>query len=70
MVCLKQSFSKRDFPWLLETGRNTSEDKKDTLNQFLANAPILYPLKTPENQRFSGVFSGYKMGTLARNGFR
>ena len=33
---------------------------------FLANVPILYPLKTLENQRFSGA-RGYKMGTLARN---
>ena len=33
---------------------------------FLANIPILHPMKTPENQRFSGVFTGYKMGTLAR----
>ena len=33
------------------------------LNPFLANVPILYPLKTPENQRGGG----YKMGTLARN---
>ena len=24
-------------------------------------AAILYPLKTPENKRFSGVFRGYKM---------
>ena len=37
-------------------------------NPFLANIPILYHLKTPENQRFSGVFRGYKMETLARNG--
>ena len=37
-------------------------------NPFLTNVPILYPLKTPENQRFSGVFRGYKMETLARNG--
>ena len=29
---------------------------------------ILHPLKTPENRRFSGVFRGYKMGTLAGNG--
>ena len=29
-------------------------------NPFLANVLILYPLKTPENQR-------YKMGALARN---
>ena len=40
----------------------------NAFNPFLANVPILYPLKTPENQRFSGVFRGYKMGTLARNG--
>ena len=40
------------------------------INQFLANVPILYPLKTPENQRFFGVFRGYKMGTLARNGLK
>ena len=37
------------------------------LNPFLANVPILYPLKTPENQRFSDIFTGYKLGTLARN---
>ena len=28
------------------------------MNPFLANALILYPLKTLENQRFSGVFRG------------
>ena len=38
------------------------------LNPFLANVPILYPLKTPENLWFSGVFRGYKIGTLAGNG--
>ena len=37
-------------------------------NLFLANFPILYPLKTPENLWFSGVFRGFKMGILARNG--
>ena len=40
------------------------------VNPFLANVPILYPLKTPENQKFSGVFRGHKMGTLARNGLK
>ena len=39
-----------------------------SINLFLANVPILYPVKTPENFWFSGVFMGYKMGTLARNG--
>ena len=38
------------------------------LNPFLPNVPILHPLKTPENLSFSGVFRGYKIGTLARNG--
>ena len=30
----------------------------------------IYPLKAPENQRFSGVFREYKMETLARYGFK
>ena len=34
----------------------------------MVNVPILYPLKTPENLWFSGVFRWYKIGTLARNG--
>ena len=34
------------------------------LNPSLTNAPILYPLKIPENSRFSGVLRGYKMGVL------
>ena len=34
------------------------------------NVPVLYPLKTPGNQRFSGVIMGYKMGTLTRNGVK
>ena len=41
---------------------------KCVLNPFLVNVSILYPLKTPENQRFSGVFWGHKMGTLTKNG--
>ena len=36
-------------------------------NPFLAKALDLYSLKTPENQRFSSVFRGYKLRTLARN---
>ena len=38
------------------------------INSFLADVSILYPLKIPENQSFSGIFRGYKMRTLARNG--
>lgn len=37
-------------------------------NPFLAYVPILYPLKTQKNQRFFGVFSGYKMEILAKYG--
>ena len=37
-------------------------------NPFLVIVPILYLLKTPVNLWFSGVFRGYKKGTLARNG--
>ena len=36
-------------------------------NPCLANVPILYPFKIPANERFSVVFSGYKMGRLIRN---
>ena len=42
--------------------------RMESVNPFLANATLLYPLKTPENLSFSGVFRGYKMRTLARNG--
>ena len=38
------------------------------LNQFLDNVFIIYPLKTPGNQKFSGAFRGYKMETLAGSG--
>ena len=35
---------------------------------FLADVPILYSLKTPENQKVSNVFRVYKIGILSRNG--
>ena len=38
------------------------------INPFQANAPFLYPLKTSENHRFSGVFRGYRNGELAGTG--
>ena len=44
------------------------EKYSEYLNPFLANVPTLYPLKTPENLWFSGVFTGYKAETLAKNG--
>ena len=39
-----------------------------TANPLLINVPLLYPLKAPENQMFSEVCRGYKMGTLVKNG--
>ena len=36
------------------------------INPFLAIIPILHTLKTQENQSFSDVFRGYKMGTVAK----
>ena len=36
-----------------------------SVDPFLANVPILNPLKTPENLWFSGVFMGFKMDILA-----
>ena len=38
------------------------------INPFLASVPILYPLKTPGNQKVSGVFREYKMRVMAQNG--
>ena len=37
------------------------------MNHFLPNAPILHPLKTPENKMLSSVFRGYKTVILAAN---
>ena len=39
------------------------------INSFLASIPILYPLKTPGNQKASGVFREYKMRVMAQNDF-
>lgn len=39
-------------------------------NSFLANIPILQPLKISENLWSSGIFRGYKIRTLAKNWLR
>ena len=36
-------------------------------NPFFVNAAIIYSLKTPKNQMFSGVLRGYEIGTSVRN---
>ena len=40
------------------------------INPFSSNIPLLYPLKTSENQRFSEVFRGYRSGTFVENGLK
>ena len=37
------------------------------INTFLSCVTILYSLKTPGNQKVSGVFREYKMGAITRN---
>ena len=39
----------------------------DVFNPFSTSVPILYPLKTSENQRFSDVFREYRSGALVEN---
>ena len=38
------------------------------LKPYLADVPILYPLKKPEKPCFSYVFRGYIMGTFSEIG--
>ena len=68
MFCNKLTFDTRDHCNISISIFREIHSSLSSLNPFLINAPILYPLKTPENQRFSDVFRGYKIGTLARNG--
>ena len=42
-----------------------TEIGREWVNPFLLKVAILYLTKTTENQRFSGVFRRYKIGTLA-----
>ena len=37
-------------------------------NPFSTNVPLLYPLKTSENRRFSDAFRGYRSETSIENG--
>ena len=45
-------------------------DRELYINLFSNKVPLLYPLKTLENQRFSDVFRGYSSGTLVENGLK
>ena len=57
--------------WILWTPIITLSSWKhiyNIFNPFLADVPISYSLKTPENIEFFGIFSGSKTWTLVRNG--
>ena len=49
--------------------RDLKTNKNSNINPFPANVPLLYPLKTSENRRFSDVSRGYRSATLVKNGF-
>ena len=49
--------------------RRFTSHKFLVLNPFSINVPILYPLKTSKNWRFSNVFSGFGIGTMVENEF-
>ena len=42
----------------------------NSISPFSTNVPLLYPLKTPENWRFSNVFREYRGGILVEKGLR
>ena len=53
---------------LWKTNHNFNDTVSSILGHpFRPSIPILYLLKTSKNQRFSGVFRGYKIGILVRN---
>ena len=63
--------SQRDWYFLLAIANLLSKVKtKHFLTHFQQNAPLLYPLKTSENRRFSDIYWGYRSGTLVENGLR
>ena len=67
-IYLFSTFFSMDFTQWKSVGLpNTAWSWLINSKPFLSNVPILNPLKTPKNQKFSGVFRGYKMGTLAGN---
>ena len=47
--------------------RDLKTNKNSNINPFSANVPLLYPLKTSENRRFSEVFRGFTSGRLVKN---
>ena len=51
----------KKYPWKLIINSNKKRKILSVLNTYLGNATILYSLKTPENQKFCGVFKEYKM---------
>ena len=44
--------------------------KKMELNPFSTNVPLLCPLITSKNRRFSDFYRGYRSGTMVQNRFK
>ena len=61
----------RLYKWYQIAQRITFTTRKKNLpilNPYLPNANILYTLNTPKNPAFFGVFSGYIIPTIAKDG--
>ena len=57
----------KSMDWFLYD-RDLCYERVKCVNPFMTNVLMLYPLKPPGNLWFFGVFRGYEMGKLARNG--
>ena len=65
-LLMREFMKALDWPNLFE--RNGGIGTK-RFNSFHVNVPFLYPLKTPENRRFSDIFRGIEMRHWRENGY-
>ena len=56
--------------YLLRRLGRTSKVRNTKFNPILANFSNSYSLRKPKKFCFAGIFQGYKMGILARNGLK
>ena len=61
-LLMREFMKALDWPNLFERNGDIGTKR---FNSFHVNVPFLYPLKTPENRRFSDIFRGYRNETLA-----
>ena len=61
----------KEMKWYLtQSPQQGYQNERLWLTHFWPMFLFYTPLKTSENQKLSGVFRGYKMGTLARNALK